>query len=147
MNLYNTINGVSSAAFWFLPMLGKHPEQYPRFRDCFLTAAEDDYSIPAKYKQDHIIVFTRTGGGNREYYERENNEIKEHPCFVYDSDDSFDTTFANWIFSVPSEWKEDYILLAKGKRPSDAYFKQIHKVYPKLEDKIKELQREETNNG
>lgn len=54
MSLYNMINGVNLSAFIFLPMLGKHPNEYPRFRDCFL--GEDENSI---------VVFTRVGGGNR----------------------------------------------------------------------------------
>lgn len=29
------INGVNQATFYILPMLGKHPDEYPRFRDCF----------------------------------------------------------------------------------------------------------------
>ncbi len=34
MSLYNMINGVNPATFFILPMLGKHPDEYPRFRDC-----------------------------------------------------------------------------------------------------------------
>ena len=48
------INGVNPATFLFLPMLGKHPDEYPRFRDCFISEDETQK-----------IVFTRVGGGNR----------------------------------------------------------------------------------
>jgi hypothetical protein len=38
MSLYNMMNGANPATFFILPMLGeKHPEQYPRFRDCFVV--------------------------------------------------------------------------------------------------------------
>ncbi len=54
MSLYNMINGVNPATFFILPMLGKHPDEYPRFRDCFV--GEDQKSIE---------ILTRVGGGNR----------------------------------------------------------------------------------
>ena len=59
MSLYNLVQGVTSAVFFVLPMLGKHPDEYPRFRDCFLKDAEHpEYD-------NHIHVYTRVGGGNR----------------------------------------------------------------------------------
>lgn len=36
MSLYNMLNGVNPCTFLILPMLGKHPDEYPRFRDCFI---------------------------------------------------------------------------------------------------------------
>lgn len=53
MSLYNMINGVNPATFIILPMLGKHPDEYPRFRDCFI-------------KDGMIEVYTRVGGNNRD---------------------------------------------------------------------------------
>lgn len=51
MSLYNMINGVNPATFIILPMLGKHPNEYPRFRDCFIGGLEnadenDQFGIP-----------------------------------------------------------------------------------------------------
>ena len=95
------INGVKPATFFVLPMLGKHPDEYPRFRDCFIG---DDERPELK---DHIHVYTRTGGGNREGYEVENQAMREMPGFVTDYDDGFDCTFASWVFRVPERWKAD----------------------------------------
>ena len=55
MSLYNMLFGVTPATFFFFFLLGKHPDEYPRFRDCFLN---DEY-LP-EY-DNHIHVYTRTG--------------------------------------------------------------------------------------
>ena len=47
--LYNLINGVNLATFIILPMLGKHPDEYPRFRDCFIAENEDCQIDITKY--------------------------------------------------------------------------------------------------
>ena len=70
MSLYNMVNGVKPTTFFVLPMLGKHPDEYPRFRDCFLSDEEHP-----QY-DDHIHIYTRTGGGNREGYEAENDAMR-----------------------------------------------------------------------
>jgi len=129
MSLYNMINGVNPAAFFILPMLGeKHPDNYPRFRDCFVT------------KDNNIAVYTRVGGGNRncDYGEE---ELYEHPNFIKTYDDDFDNTYATYEFSVPKEWKDDFnkILGGELKEISQAYKDRLYKVYPKLKDKFDEM--------
>lgn len=130
MSLYNLINGVNPAAFFFLPMLGHHPDEYPRFRDCFV---EQD--------PDRIVVFTRTGGGNREDYAEENHWITTLPGFVSDDDDDFDSTFAYWRFAVPERWSADFSRLINGRAAevSSEYEAECIRVYPKLADKYKEI--------
>jgi hypothetical protein len=135
MSLYNMVHGVKPAAFFILPMLGKHPDEYPRFRDCFTSDKEwPEYD-------DHIHVYTRTGGGNREYYYDENREMQLHPEFVIDFDDSFDSTFASWVFRVPDKWKADYDKINSGELRdiSEEYKSELYRVYPKLTDKLDEL--------
>jgi len=135
MSLYNAIHGTTSATFFVLPMLGKHPNQYPRFRDCFT----DDEENP-QYK-DHIHIYTRTGGGNREGYAEENQQIRDMNGFVTDFDDSFDSTFASWIFKVPEKWENDFKAFSEGKLKniSKEYRLQLDSVFPKLKDKFKEM--------
>jgi hypothetical protein len=135
MSLYNMINGVSPATFFILPMLGKHPNKYPRFRDCFL--GDDDRP---KLK-DHIHVYTRTGGGNREDYEAENQAMREMPGFVTDYDDGRDCTFASWVFRVPERWKADYDKIMAGniKDVSAEYQTELRRVYPKLAETLDKL--------
>lgn len=122
------------ATFYILPMLGKHPDEYPRFRDCFLRDEEHpEYDM-------HIHVYTRTGGGNREGYEEENAAMQAMPGFVADHDDSFDCTFATWVFSVPEKWRPDFDAITGGKPwlVSEAYRAEILRVFPKAEDKLRE---------
>lgn len=135
MSLYNMLHGTTPATFLVLPMLGKHPDKYPRFRDCFLRDEEHpEYN-------DHIHVYTRTGGGNREAYQVGNDEIRAMPDFVTDFDDSFDSTFASWVFRVPERWVADFAKIQAGELSeiSDAYKVELYRVFPKLADKYDEV--------
>lgn len=134
MSMYNAMNGVNPATFIFLPMLGMHPDAYPRFRDCFIGATDTD-------DEGKIMVYTRTGGGNRDSYENEINEMREMKTFIRDYDDTFDSTYANFIFDIPEEWKTDFDLICDGKlaEVSKAYQDRMYEVYPKLTEKFDEV--------
>ena len=54
MSLYNMINGYNPDCLLILPMLGRKQEDYPRFRDCYVT------------DENNIAIYTRVGGGNTE---------------------------------------------------------------------------------
>lgn len=125
-NLYQMMNGVNPATFLILPMLGKHPDEYPRFRDCFIS---DDEST--------IIILTRVGGGNRNQGYGE-EEMCKSPHFVKTYDAEWDNSYGYYEFSVPEEWKEDFGRLMKGEPISEKYLDQMCKVYPKLESKFRE---------
>lgn len=120
------MNGVNPATFYLLPMLGKHPDEYPRFRDCFIEDGK-------------IRVYTRTGGGNREEYEVQNQELRDMPTFIRDWDDEEDCTYAYFEFSVPEEWQADFDKFMSSEfNLSPEYLAQLKKVYPKLADKFEE---------
>lgn len=140
------MNGVTFATFFVLPFLGKHPDEYPRFRDCFVgrvtrsKTKDDQFGIPTM-ESDHsdvITVYTRTGGGNRENYKSEIESMRAMPGFIDDCDDSFDNTFASFVFKVPEEWRDDFDLVVLGKiiDTSQEYKKLVDKVYPKLKGKL-----------
>lgn len=135
MSLYNLVNGMNPSTFFILPMLGKHPDEYPRFRDCFVG----DDETP-EYK-NCIMVFTRVGGDNREAYADQLDEMYAHPNFVGDFDDDFDSTYATYVFSVPDEWKADFdnIILGAIDKISPEYQAQLRKVFPKLNDTFDQL--------
>lgn len=135
MNMYNMMNAVNqTCVFFILPMLGRHPDEYPRFRDCFLSDEEHpEYD-------NYIHVYTRVGGNNRgcDFGEE---DIMTHPNFVGTFDDSYDSTYGTYVFSVPNEWEEDFQKIKNGEivKISDKYKEQIYKVYPKLESKLKDI--------
>lgn len=146
MSLYNVINGVNPATFFILPMLGeKHPDKYPRFRDCFVgelsnSDGNDQFGIPLKKRDSSktISVYTRVGGGNRDDYENEINELRSHPNYIRDYDDDFDSTFATFLFSVPKEFETDYDLILSGelKKISEQYKSRLYAVFPKLKEQF-----------
>lgn len=72
----------------------------PRYRDTYTMVEAGE---------PRIVIYTRTGGGNREEYESENSQLAAHPLFVRDFDDDFDRTFAHFCYSVPEPWKESVL--------------------------------------
>lgn len=123
------LHGVNPATFLILPMLDKHPDEYPRFRDCFVT------------KDNQIAVYTRVGGGNRNCGYGE-EKLYQDPNFVKTYDDEDDSTYGYYVFNVPERWKADFENIVNGKKPSVDYLEQMCKVYPKLADKFKEQFKE-----
>lgn len=100
MSLYNMLFGTNNAAPVLLAALGVTAGDVPRFRDCFISG-------------DEIVIHTRTGGGNREAYEEENDALCAHPCYLRDEDDDFDSTYANFYFKFPEEYAADLKALAE----------------------------------
>lgn len=132
MSLYNIICGVNPATFVILPMLGKHPDEYPRFRDCFVSKQSE---------KDVICIYTRIGGGNRKDYTREIEELRKMEGYINDYDDKSDSTYATFTFRVPEKWEADFQKIKEGKfkEVSQEYQEQIFKVFPKLKEKMKPL--------
>ena len=96
MSLYNLMYGENKDAKSLLQILNSVKVlDIPRYRDTYLS--EDN---------TEIIVLTRTGGGNREEYEDDNNEMTLHPLYLSDNDASFDTTFAEFHFKNPKYWNQ-----------------------------------------
>lgn len=136
MSLYNMLFGVRSIAPLLLECLELTYGDIPRFRDCYLAAGS-------------IVVYTRTGGGNRDYYESEescrehypsyfegnkedhpqgpwNDDLRNHPCYTQDEDDSFDSTYALFYFKYPEKWRNDLEALSKQTseyNPSEQWLK------------------------
>jgi hypothetical protein len=111
MSLYNMIHGVNPLAPVLMKMLGAAPGDVPRLRDCYFDG-------------EHIVIYTRTGGGNRDCYDsREttdsedydgpfNDDVRALPGFVRDEDDDYDSTYASFYFEVPQQF---HMLLDKLK--------------------------------
>ncbi|MDH5451743.1 MAG: hypothetical protein OEX14_00170 [Paracoccaceae bacterium] len=118
MSMYNQLFGISPAASYLLEVLGTSPDKIPRFRDCWF----DKKSDPPR-----IVIYTRTGGTNRLYYDSIdfcaenfpedvaaiqaavpptgpwNSDLRALPGYLDDKDDAFDSTYAYFYFSVPDD--------------------------------------------
>jgi hypothetical protein len=102
--LYHVVFGTNTLAKPFLEILKIDPRIVPRFRDCFLY-----------HDGQSIVIYTRTGGGNRIEFKNENQNMRKWPGYLRDEDDSFDTTYALFHFAIPDEIKKDIpILLDNG---------------------------------
>lgn len=109
MSMYNMLFGQNPNADQLLLLLGKDRESFGRFRDVFVD-------------NDMIVVHTRNGGGNREYYEDVFEEMSVHPWYSHDEDDGFDSTYANIYFRIPEEKIKSFVaLLNQGHNPAEAW--------------------------
>jgi hypothetical protein len=146
--MYNLIHDINPAVYTVLPMLGKKPSEYPRFRDCFLMPkhwGNMDGLPVVKYQKSaekltikdvianaKIYIFTRAGGRNRFDYQQEISDIRNMPDFVSDYDDQFDSTYATFVFNVPERFKADFVHLLSSEfsQLSAAYKETIYNVWP-----------------
>lgn len=124
MSLYNMINGFNPACIMVLPMLGRKSNEYPRFRDCFIT------------EENNIAIYTRVGGGNRNNGHGE-EALYTDPNFVTTYDDEYDNTYGTYEFRVPEKWKKDfdYLCLGEFEEISDEYVALVKEFYPLLTER------------
>lgn len=94
MSFYNILFGSNNLSHVLLATIGLTVNDVPRFRDCYLMG-------------DKIVIYTRTGGGNREEYDSENSDLVNNPYYHDDYDDDFDSTYAYFEFNFPDKFKND----------------------------------------
>lgn len=125
MSMYNMVNGFNPACVFLMPMLGRKQDEYPRFRDCFLSK---DY--------ERIVIYTRVGGPNRENGYGE-EELYKDPNFVKTYDDETDRTYGYYEFNVPEKWKNDFALILAGEyeKVSEEYVSYVREFYPLLAER------------
>ena len=129
MSLYSMIFGVSPLAGIVLESLGLTPTDVPRFRDAYYDA-----------ELNRLVIYTRTGGGNRDYYDSEqsrraeygpyNDDLRDIVGFMFDEDDDFDCTYAYFYFAVPVAFEPIFDTLrdlgaGKDLNPTDRFQKMI----------------------
>lgn len=102
MNLYNQLFGHNPLAQVVLLAVSADPRRIGRLRDAYITP------------KGKFAILTRTGGGNRPNYEEQNAYLHTLPGFIEDKDDSFDSTYAVFIYEVPDPLKESIKKLVDG---------------------------------
>jgi hypothetical protein len=113
--MYNMLFGTNDKASVLLACIGVSPNSIPRFRDCYIENGK-------------IVIYTRTGGGNREFYESQescrdnypeyfdgkedpsgpwNSDLRKSQHFLYDQDDDYDCTYAYFFYKFPEEYQKE----------------------------------------
>ena len=115
MSLYNYLFGSNPAETWINRILTKEgvPE-FPRYRDAWIeypNEHEDEKLLKITPNRIQFVVLTRTGGGNRDEYGDENEQISSHPLCISDDDSDFDTTYAEFRFKIPEKYKRESLLI------------------------------------
>lgn len=93
MALYTQLFGENEDAVAILGFAGLTRKMFPRYRDVFL----DDKGLT-------VLVYTRIGGANREYFKDEIETLKQHKQYVCNYDDHHDETYAYFKFNVLPEY-------------------------------------------
>lgn len=94
-------------------MIGQNPDtaivlevlglEFARLRHCYLGRTLDGTVI--------VTVKTRTGGGNRDDYREIIRTIRNHKYYMKDYEETFDNTYAHFVFHVPpTEFPADFQL-------------------------------------
>lgn len=114
MSFYNVMFGKNNMSDSILATLGLTRGDFGRFRECFVADGK-------------IVVYTRNGGGNREYYQDVFDELGTHPCYLYDEDNDFDCTYATIYFKFPKEYAKELKKLESGEKfdPSERWLAAI----------------------
>lgn len=110
--LYNMLFGKNEQAPALLAMLGLENFDFGRYRDTYVT-------------EDHIVVLTRCGGGNREDYEWVFASAAQNPYYAYDEDSDFDCTYAEIYFRHPPEFAPLLKEMAAGTVTPDEKWKTL----------------------
>jgi len=118
MTFYNILFGVDADHKAVLNALGLTTDDVPRFRDAYVDRANN-----------RLVIYTRTGGGNRDYYESAascmghypeyfvgesqptgpwNSDLRKVSGFLYDEDDDFDCTYASFYYAIPAPSREKW---------------------------------------
>jgi hypothetical protein len=126
MSLYNMLFGENKFAEILLAVIGASRVSVPRYRDVFVKGGE-------------IVLHTRTGGGNRDFYESAhsrnraypgddlegpfNADLRALPGYLRDEDSEFDSTYANFYFSIPAEFAEIIAAMGDSDVPAERWKK------------------------
>lgn len=121
MSLYSMLMGENKDASVFLKGLNLKRQDFERYRDAYLNA-----------DGTKIIIYTRLGGPNREYYAEVINDLRLHESYLEDYDDEYDETYAYFVFKVPEHIAVMCKRMATGKEPLT--------VGQKFEEEIAKLQ-------
>ncbi len=138
MSLYNMLHGINAGAPYVLQLLGlTSMDDVPRFRDAYVDG------------EVRIVIYTRTGGGNRDFYENEarcraeypeyfdgdddpagpwNEDLRKLPGFIMDRDDDFDCTYASFYYSAPEGFAEVLDALRSDETPEQKFIATIERI-------------------
>lgn len=90
--LYNAVFEINPFAPALVGILGLDAHKIPRLRDAVI-----------KPDRQRIIVYTRTGGPNRQTYAERAKYLTANPHYASDRDDAVDATYAHYEFRIPDE--------------------------------------------
>ncbi len=79
-----------------------------------------------------VILFTRIGGGNREFYTPAIKKLRNFKGYIKDYDDEFDSTYASFEYQIPSN-KLPYVVAFLASSDTTTGSEKIQKSLKDLE--------------
>lgn len=93
----------------------------------------------------YFVIVSRTGGGNREEFAEENDAMASDSRFVCDVDDSFDSTYALFVYELDEdknrELKNEYEMLVSNplKEALPGHIESISELYGRVSGALEAL--------
>jgi len=85
--------------------------------------------LAQRVEDDYIVIHTRNGGGNREDYQWVFDEMSTHPWYSHNTDEDYDSTYANIYFKIPEDKIKTFVaLLDQGRNPSESWQKLLKEL-------------------
>lgn len=129
-NFHNLIEGVTPTTIMVLPVLGKHPFDYPCFWNAFM--GNKGSKVAGK-----LLIFTHTAG-KREKYQAEHAAITLMDGYLTNYDAGPHKAYVCWVFDIPQQWQSDVdkMLALRPMEASMEYRNLILNTFPELEKKL-----------
>lgn len=147
MSMYNMLFGMNPytpTLKWILKLDLPNGYSSGRFRDIYLNK-----------DGTKITLYTRNGGGNRGCWDSDGcdadknihgsqcmisiiKRLQEHPNYLKDYDDGFDSTYAYFEFSVPENYLELTKALATGEDPAS-----VSDKFVQIVEEVKNMPKEQ----
>lgn len=119
MSFYATVAGSDSNSARLNEILKLDDYETGRERDTYVRTFVNHPHVPAD--GTYIVLLTRNGGGNREYFESVFESLKSHPFYVADWDCDWDETYAEICFRIPGEHSEEVAAMTVSKDPGQKF--------------------------
>lgn len=92
--MYEMVCTINQDAGKILDLIGIDPEfllEEARLRDVYLSK-----------DRTAVVIFTRIGGGNRQYYSDAIEKLRKYKGYIRDYDDEIDSTYASFEYRIPA---------------------------------------------
>ncbi len=112
-----------------IPAIGLNPDAAHLYRARDAWIERDPLGVL------HLHLYTRIGGNNRDDYADQITALRGHPFYERDADDTFDSTYAGFWFTLPSDLYETLAPYAVEPVNTDEVWAELLEAVKKMDPK------------